>query len=295
MKFETVTESAVLLCEKIDLEKSIIHGVKLLGLNSKNGRTYRQSAVESAVPLYEGAKVNINHPEGKPSAPRNYQDRLGIIRNVEFRENDGLFGDLHFNPKHPCAEMFLYDAQMQPTAVGMSHNILAKAVTENKKQVIEEIQRVVSVDVVADPATTASLFESEDPPTEPPTEPPTDPPTDKPETDTVEALTAAFPQLIEQLITESTASIRVNVAAAIKALMAAQLPYGAWDNGMLDQIVQATMEAKTEEINGILDARKALLESIRKTVAANPPRSNAKPTEPLIQSGKEFAEAIRKS
>ena len=57
-----------------------------------------------AAALYEGAKVNVNHPKGSPLAARDYQDRLGSIRNVAVREADGLFGDLHFNPKHALAE-----------------------------------------------------------------------------------------------------------------------------------------------------------------------------------------------
>lgn len=293
MKIEQFSEATTLLCEKIDLEKSVIHGVKLLGLNSKNGRTYRESALTNAIPLYENAKVNVNHPKDKLTAPRDYRDRIGVIRNVEFRNQEGLFGDLHFNPKHPCAEMLIYDAQMSPTNVGMSHNVFAKMITENKKSVIEEITKVQSVDLVADPATTAGLFEQqEETPKEEPTTDKTDPP-QKPETDTVEALQLAFPELTQQLITESVSTIRINVAAAMKALMAAQLPYGAWDNGMLDQIVQATVSEQVEQIPQILANRKQLVESIRKSATTTLIRSNPKPEPTGTKDTKEFAEALR--
>ena len=60
-------------------------------------------ALAGAVALYEGAKVNVNHPKGNPLAARDYQDRLGVVRAVVCREGLGLFGDLHFNPKHALA------------------------------------------------------------------------------------------------------------------------------------------------------------------------------------------------
>jgi hypothetical protein len=88
---------------RVDREAGVIRGVKLLGLESRNGRRYLPAALAQAVALYEGAKVNVNHPKGHPLAARDYQDRLGSIRNVNSRE-DGLFGDFHFNPKHALAE-----------------------------------------------------------------------------------------------------------------------------------------------------------------------------------------------
>jgi len=82
---------------RVDRTAGVIRGVKLLGLNSRNGRRYRENALTDAIALYEGAKVNINHPKGHPLSPRDYQDRLGVVRGVEFRAGEGLFGDLHFN------------------------------------------------------------------------------------------------------------------------------------------------------------------------------------------------------
>ncbi len=64
---------------RVDREAGIIRGVKLLGLALRNGRRYRESALVDAASLYEGAKVNINHPKGHPLSPRDYQDRLGVV------------------------------------------------------------------------------------------------------------------------------------------------------------------------------------------------------------------------
>jgi hypothetical protein len=146
---------------RVDRERGVLRGVKLIGLASRNGRRYRDTALAEARPLYEEAKVNVNHPKDGPLAPRDYQDRLGVIRDVEFRTGEGLFGDLHFNPKHPLAEQLAWDAEHNPRNVGFSHNVLARVSREGDGAVVEEITRVQSVDLVADPAATSGLYEQE--------------------------------------------------------------------------------------------------------------------------------------
>lgn len=148
---------------RIDREAGVLTGVKLLGLSSRNGRTYREAALEQAMPLYEEARVNVNHPKEGPLAPRDYQDRLGTIRGVEFRASEGLFGNLHFNPRHALAEQLVWDAEHNPRNVGFSHNVQARTSRTDAGLVVEEITRVQSVDLVADPATTQGLFEQQEP------------------------------------------------------------------------------------------------------------------------------------
>jgi hypothetical protein len=144
---------------RVDRAAGTIRGVKLLGLTSRNGRSYREQALIDAVGLYEGAKVNINHPKGHPLAPRDYQDRLGVVRGVEFRPGLGLFGDLHFNPKHALSEQLVWDAEHAPQNVGMSHNVVARTARNGPDTVVEAITKVQSIDLVADPATTSGLYE----------------------------------------------------------------------------------------------------------------------------------------
>ena len=144
---------------RVDRSLGVLRGVKLIGLKSRNGRRYRESALEQAKSLYEESKVNVNHPKDGPLAPRDYQDRLGVIRGVELRSGEGLFGDLHFNPKHPLAEQLAWDAEHNPRNVGFSHNVLARLSREGEMTVVEEITRVQSVDLVADPAATLGLYE----------------------------------------------------------------------------------------------------------------------------------------
>jgi len=145
---------------RVDRRHGVIHGVKILGLQSRNGRSYLPEALRAAVPLYEEAKVNVNHPKGDPLAPRDYQDRLGVIRHVVVKP-DGLFADLHFNPKHALAEQLLWDAEHAPENVGFSHNVQARTTRHGDRVVVEAITKVQSVDLVADPATTRGLFEAQ--------------------------------------------------------------------------------------------------------------------------------------
>jgi hypothetical protein len=146
---------------RVDSAAGIIRGVKLLGLESRNGRRYLPAALAQAAALYEGAKVNVNHPKGSPLSARDYQDRLGSIRGVRSLA-EGLFGDLHYNPKHALAEQLAWDAVHAPENVGFSHNVEARTSRQDGRTIVEAILKVQSVDLVADPATTRSLFESTD-------------------------------------------------------------------------------------------------------------------------------------
>lgn len=150
---------------RIDRNEGVLRGVKLLGHQSRNGRRYLAEALSAAVALYEGAKVNVNHAKAGPLMARDYQDRIGVVRNVSAKADEGLFGDLHFNPKHALAEQLLWDAEHAPENVGFSHNVQAKTRRDADETIVEEIVRVHSVDLVADPATTRGLFEQRSVPT----------------------------------------------------------------------------------------------------------------------------------
>lgn len=146
-----------------DSDSGLISGVKILGLTSRNGRVYPPEVLREAAPLYEGAKVNINHVSKEAARlPRDYRDRIGTVSNVVFKENSGLFADFHYNPNHAQAKQLLWDAHNAPNNVGFSHCVEAVFHQENDLSVIDKIVRVISVDLVADPATTNGLFESEE-------------------------------------------------------------------------------------------------------------------------------------
>ena len=122
--------------------------------------------MRNAVQKYAGAVVNVNHD--KASGVRGYEDRIGRLQNVRFQDDasgGGLFADFHYNPHHKLADQLLHDAENSPHNVGFSHN--AKGRTRRDRDgrvVVEEIADVISVDLVADPATVSGLFESVDTP-----------------------------------------------------------------------------------------------------------------------------------
>lgn len=159
--FEYVQPAAAL---PVDRENAVIRGVKILGAHSKNKREYLAEAIRSAIPLYEGARVNVNHAaKGKENEVRGYEEQLGDFRAVAYRENDGLYGDFHFNPKHPLAEQMMWDAEHAPHRLGMSHVVEGKTSYRGGSLIVEAIAKVKSIDLVTKPATTSGLYEHEEP------------------------------------------------------------------------------------------------------------------------------------
>lgn len=190
---------------RVDAAAGVIRGVKVLGLTSRNGRTYLPAALTEAARLYEEAKVNVNHPKGNPAGPRDYQDRIGTIRGVVMQPGEGLFADFHFNPKHAVAEQLVWDAEHAPENVGFSHNVEARLARRDGQVVVEAITRVQSVDLVADPATTRGLFESAEPVAESPA-------ADAAPAETVARLGLAelkrgYPELVEAIREEQAAEL----------------------------------------------------------------------------------------
>lgn len=143
------------------LEDGVVPGVKILGPTSHNGRDYSEHVMQSAVSKYEGLPVNIDHPK-KATDPRSYNDRFGAIKNARFVYGKGIVGDLHFNPKHSVAEQFKWDVANAPEKMGLSHNAALRMRKNGSRQIVEDIVRVRSADLVADPATTTSIFEHEE-------------------------------------------------------------------------------------------------------------------------------------
>jgi hypothetical protein len=151
-----ITRSSAL---RVDRDAGVIHGVKVLGLVSANGRRYSRGAIEKARPLYEGTPVNIDHPHAaQPDERRRLADRLGRLENIRATDA-GLFADLHYLKSHPLAEMTAEAAERMPETLGLSHNAVGRIVQRQQETIVEEIMQVRSVDVVSDPATTKSLFE----------------------------------------------------------------------------------------------------------------------------------------
>lgn len=150
---------------RVDREKGIIHGVKIIGTASANNRRYPVDMLAKAAPLYEDATVNVDHPQTANQA-RGVADTFGAIRNVSVKasgDDAGLYGDLHYLKSHKLAESIAEAAERFPNKVGLSHNADGTGRREKDGSfLVESISRVISVDVVKDPATNKSLFEGVD-------------------------------------------------------------------------------------------------------------------------------------
>jgi hypothetical protein len=151
----------------IDREKGIVHGVKILGRVSKNGHRYSDVAIRSGAQIYSDADVNLNHPPDRnATAERLVQDGFGVIRNPQVRitgndATDGVYGEHHYPQKHPYTEQYLENVERFPRKNGFSHNAVVTESVRDGNVVFESIERVRSVDLVRNPATTRGIFESE--------------------------------------------------------------------------------------------------------------------------------------
>lgn len=145
---------------RVDREAGMIHGVKLLGQESRNGRRYAPDAMAEAAPKYNGVKVFVGHPErDKLSEDRDWNDWAGIVENARF-ERGAIFGDIRLRKKSKHFEEILEAAEEFGHQFGMSHVADGEAKNYHGEEVIESISEVFSVDIVLQPATTAGLFES---------------------------------------------------------------------------------------------------------------------------------------
>ena len=156
---ETVLSEG-LTTDSIDRAAGVIRGVKVLGRVSKNGREYTDKAMSDGVKLYEGLKVNVDHPDkSRPKAERGFLEGFGELRNVR-KEQDGVYGDLHYLKSHSAAETICEAAERFPKQFGLSHNAEGDVVQRGGKMVVESLTSAVSVDIVGRPATNEGLFES---------------------------------------------------------------------------------------------------------------------------------------
>lgn len=276
---------------RVDRQQAVVRGVKVLGLVSQNGREYLPTALERAAPLYEGARVNVNHPAGDPRAARDYRDRIGSIHEVNYRPGEGLYGDLHFNPKHALAEQLAWDAEHGGENVGLSHNVEARVSRQNGRLVVEEIARVHSVDLVASPATTRGLYEAQEQALE----------TEEATATETARLREENRQLVDQchaLRRWQTASRLVHQARQRLAAVDTELAETALDEALVEQAGSAADDAA---LRLIVEERVRLVE----TVAAQSRRARAERPRSVpqrlwedgagrIANAAEFVRAIRK-
>ena len=144
----------------LDKESLIIKNVVLLGAISKNNRVYSPNAMQEAVDLYNGVKAFANHPplnDNKKNL-RDIRDLIGKFIFPKFEDNK-IKADLKLLTN---AKWVMEIAENMPETVGFSHNVLGIVAKKDGREIVESIKSVKSVDLVTDPATTSSMFESKE-------------------------------------------------------------------------------------------------------------------------------------
>lgn len=149
----------------IDEEKAIVFGVKILGPVSKNGYLFPREARQKSHAILEGKFCNWNHVSKKDPEAK-LQDRFGWFTGVrEDVAGDCSRADLHYFREHQHAKHFIDMARNNPSACGVSLLGSCKGTVDKQgKKHVAEITRVESLDLVADPANTFGLRESEEKP-----------------------------------------------------------------------------------------------------------------------------------
>jgi len=138
-----------------------IENVAFLGPVSKNGYSYLPEAMQKATPLFNGVQLYINHrtPEEEKTGRRDVMRLAGKGVNPRFVDGK-IRGDAELLPDQ-WGQKFLNIARMMPDQAGLSQDARGRMRSENGKKFVEEITHVFSVDLVANPATTKGMYESE--------------------------------------------------------------------------------------------------------------------------------------
>ncbi len=143
----------------IDEDAGVVRNVRILGRESKQGRTYSDNAMRQAAALYEGVAVNIDHS----TSERSITERFGQLKRTHFIEADGeVRGDLDYLKSHSWSPTFVESVKRFDGSFGLSHDAEGSTVREGGRTIVESIEHVFSVDIVGRPATNQGLFESEE-------------------------------------------------------------------------------------------------------------------------------------
>lgn len=155
-----VTEAVTFENAQFNEAGRTISGLSLLSTKSKNGYRYLETAMRAAVGKYNGVQVYISHPTAE-ELRTGRRDVMKLAGRVENPRYDGgkIRGDVVTLPD-VHGQKFYNVSKLMPESLGCSHCADIDLVRRNGDLVVEEIKEVFSVDLVASPATTNSMFES---------------------------------------------------------------------------------------------------------------------------------------
>ena len=132
---------------------------------SANGNFYPQHCLESALPLFEGARCFVDHNRNNQLPERSVRDLVGYYKNTRYGD-DRIRSELHLVPGNEWLFNLLSEAQGNPGLCGLS--IDAWGDRDTKTGTINSINKVDSIDIVTRPSaggTVNHILQSQ-PPTE---------------------------------------------------------------------------------------------------------------------------------
>jgi hypothetical protein len=165
---ETLTEDAFDDAKQVDAATGVLRNVAVLrttSLNNGGQRSYLTAALAGSVPLFEGCRVYADHPSrpipgSTVEQPRSVRDLIGRLANVRLAEGV-VRGDVQVLSSHRAWVLPL--AKEAPDLCGLSWRGLGKVSRDSRgAEMIEQITRVRSADLVTEPAAVRNLFESTD-------------------------------------------------------------------------------------------------------------------------------------
>lgn len=151
---------------RIDRDKGVVEGVRVLNAVSRNGRVYPESVLHAHLGLYRNLPVNVGHHfdfATMTPLPVPPGDRFGVLGSNPRVDAGGVTSDLQFNPEHAFAKPFLWACENSPALYSFSPLHRVKWCLKRDAQsrlVAESILEAASADIVSDGGTTSTIFES---------------------------------------------------------------------------------------------------------------------------------------
>ena len=157
----------------LDADNGVLRGMAILRKTSKNheyykeatGRDYTDRALQEAARMATGIKCYRNH-QGKTQAEdmrgcRRMEDLIGVFENGRV-ENNVAKADLRYLQAAPVKEFV--EALIKLNAPGVGNSILANGEIifdkANKREIINSLREMKSIDLVSETGSTINLFES---------------------------------------------------------------------------------------------------------------------------------------
>lgn len=153
-----LTESLNRPFAEAEVSGNLIHGVAVLTASSKNGRRYSRSALEDVVELAQENAVQVFLDHDRGSRERSVKDLAGTLRNPRLA-GGVVRGDLQVLDVE-AGRLIKAVAEGEPALAGLSIAARGEVEATDEGAVVRAVEWLGSVDVVTEPATTSSLFES---------------------------------------------------------------------------------------------------------------------------------------